>query len=77
MQRFLHAFMHGRFAEAIHYNYMLLLLLPYLVLFALERLALTGKAQQQLRGVIEGRTMTIAMCIIAPAWFIIRNILHI
>lgn len=77
MQRFIHALLHGRFAEAIGYNYLLVLLLPYLLLFAIERTMLKGSQQQRWRAVIEGRTATIACCIIAPAWFVLRNILHI
>lgn len=77
MQRFLHALLHGRFAEAIGYNYLLALLLPYLLLYAIERVVLKGRTQQRWRAVIEGRTATIACCIIAPAWFVLRNLLHV
>lgn len=77
MQRFLHAFMHGRFLEAIQYNYMLVILLPYLLLYGIEVLLLKGETQKRWRHVLEGRTMIIVMCIIAPGWMIVRNILHI
>ena len=77
MQRFLHAFMHGRFAEAFAYNYLLVLLLPYVAMLSVERLVLKGQAQQKWRKIIEGRTLTTALCVIAPGWFIIRNILNI
>ncbi|MBQ7511032.1 MAG: DUF2752 domain-containing protein [Prevotella sp.] len=77
MQRFLHAMMHGRFLEAIRYNYLLVVLIPYITLYAIQRLCLKGHAQQQWRKVLEGRTVTYALCILAPAWFVIRNILHI
>ena len=77
MQRFLHAFMHGRFLEAIQYNYMLVLLLPYLLLYGIERFLLTGETQMRWRKVLEGRVMTISLIALAPAWLIVRNILHI
>ena len=77
MQRFLHAFLHGRFQEAISYNYMLVILIPYIILFGIEKLILTGETQKRWQNVIEGRNMAICLCIIAPGWFIIRNILHI
>jgi hypothetical protein len=77
MQRFLHAFLHGRFVEAISYNYMLVFLLPYTLLFAIERLLLQGETQRKWRNVLEGKAMTYACCIMAPAWFIVRNILNI
>ena len=77
MQRFLHAFMHGRFLEAIRYNYMLIILIPYIILFGIQELILTGDTQKKWRKVLEGRPITYALCFIAPAWFIIRNILGI
>lgn len=77
IQRFLHAFMHGHFLEAIHYNYMLIILIPYLILFGIEKFLLTGEKQKRWKSVIEGRVMAIAMIILAPSWFVIRNILHI
>ena len=77
MQRFLHAMLHGRVFEAISYNYLLVFLLPYTSLFALEQLVLTGKAQQRLKAIVEGKVMTYFCCIMAPAWTLLRNILNI
>ena len=77
MQRFLHAMMHGRFLEAIQYNYLLVILIPYLALFGIEKLFLTGETQKRWKRVIEGRAAVIILCIIAPSWLVIRNILHI
>ena len=77
MQRFLHAFLHGNFVEAFHYNYLLLVLIPYLVLLGIENFLLTGETKMSWKRVVEGRVVAISMCIIAPSWFVIRNILHI
>jgi len=77
MQRFLHAFMHGNFLEAIQYNYILIFLIPYLLFFGTERFLLSGERQERWKTIIEGRAMTIILMIIAPSWFIIRNVLHI
>ena len=77
MQRFLHAFMHGNFLEAIQYNYILIFLIPYLLFFGTERFLLSGGRQERWKTIIEGRAMTIILMIIAPSWFIIRNVLHI
>lgn len=77
MQRFLHAFLHGNILEAIQYNYMLIVLIPYLLFFGIERFILIGERQKRWNSVIEGRTISIIMIILAPSWFIIRNILHI
>ena len=77
MQRFLHAFMHGRFLEAFSYNYMLIILIPYLALFYLERLVLRGNMQKKIRKVIESKFAIYTLAILAPCWMIVRNILHI
>ena len=77
MQRFLHAFLHGRFLEAIHYNYMLVVFLPYITLFGIEHLLLKGETQKRWKQVLENRWTTIGLCIMVTAWCVIRNILHI
>ena len=77
MQRFLHAFMHGRFLEAIHYNYMLVVFLPYITLFAIEHFLLKGETQKRWKRVLENRWTTIGLCIMVTSWCVIRNILHI
>jgi len=77
IQRFLHAFLHGRPLEAISYNYMLVVLIPYILLFGIEKLFLTGERQKRWESVLEGRLLTTALCIMAPVWFVIRNILNI
>lgn len=77
MQRFIHAFLHGRFLEAIQYNYMLVVFLPYLLLFGIEQLVLSGETQKCWKRVIEGRTVTITMAVIVFGWVFVRNIFHI
>ncbi|MDE5782984.1 MAG: DUF2752 domain-containing protein [Prevotella sp.] len=77
MQRFLHAFMHGRFLEAIHYNYMLVVFLPYIILFSIEQLLLKGETKRRWKRVLEGPVMITAICIMVPIWCVVRNILHV
>jgi hypothetical protein len=77
MQRFLHAFLHGRFAEAISYNYLLIIFIPYIILYGFGELVLTGETQKRWKYILEGRAVTLTMVILAPAWFIVRNIFHI
>jgi len=77
MQRFIHAFLHGRILEAIQYNYMLVVFLPYLLLFGIEQLVLSGETQKRWKRVIEGRTVTITMAVIVFGWVFVRNIFHI
>ena len=77
MQRFIHAFMHGRFLEAIQYNYMLLIFIPYIILFGIQQLVLGEKRRKQWGRVLEGRTLTIIIVVLVPVWVVVRNILHI
>ena len=77
MQRFVHALANGHFAEAAAYNYFLLLLLPYVGLFILERCFLTGRARDRLRSLVEGRLVTTALAASIPIWFVVRNVLGV
>ena len=45
--------------------------------FAIEELLLTGKSQQRWRNILTSKWILYALCILAPAWFIARNLLHI
>ena len=73
LQRFLHAFMHGRFKEAISYNYLLAILIPYTSLLLFERLVFRGKIQKTIKKVIESNLLIYGLCIITVFWIIIRN----
>ena len=77
MQRFVHAMAQGKVAEAAAYNYFLLLLIPYVALFLLERTVLRGGAQQRVRTLIEGRTATTALAVSIPVWWVLRNVLGV
>ena len=77
MQRFVHALANGHPMEAISYNAFLPLVIIYVLLFALERLVLTGTAQTRLREVVEGRTACLSLAAAVPLWFVARNLLGI
>lgn len=77
MQRFVHALSNGHPLEAIRYNAFLPLLIVYVMLFALERLVLTGAAQMRLREFVEGRTMCLSLATAIPIWLVLRNLLGI
>lgn len=77
MQRFIHAFMHGRFLEAIQYNYILVIFIPYITLFGIQQLVLGEEKRKQWGRVLEGRTLTIIIVVLVPVWVVVRNILHI
>lgn len=77
MQRFVHALTNGHPIEAIAYNAFLPLVGIYVMLFALERLVLTGPAQRRLRQAVEGRTATMSLAGGIVAWFVLRNLLGV
>ncbi len=77
MQRFVHAMTNGHPIEAIRYNAFLPLLIFYVMLFALERLVLTGHARMRLREAVEGRAMCLSLAAAIPIWFVLRNLLGI
>lgn len=77
MQRFVHALANGHPLEAITYNAFLPLVIIYVILFASERLVLTGSAQMRLRQAVEGRTATLSLSGAIVAWFVLRNLLGV
>ncbi|MBQ9215473.1 MAG: DUF2752 domain-containing protein [Prevotella sp.] len=77
MQRFLHALFHGRLLEAFSYNYLLIVFIPYIILYGINRFLLKGERQEQIERILEGRALTLTMVILTPTWFIVRNIFHI
>lgn len=77
MQRFVHALTNGHVGEAVGYNAFLPLVVIYTMLFALERLVLTGSAQLRLRQAVEGRTATMSLAAGIVAWFVLRNVLGV
>lgn len=77
IQRFSHAFLHGHFYVAFKYNYILLLLFPYIMLLGIERLVLRGNIQRCWQSVLENKVTFISVCLLIVAWGVIRNILEI
>lgn len=77
MQRFVHALTNGHPLEAVTYNAFLPLVAIYVILFALERLVLTGPVQLRLRQAVEGRTATMSLAGGIVAWFVLRNLLGV
>lgn len=76
-QRALHALLNGQWVEAVHYNFFLLLSVPYV---ALLFLAWTGRryhVQICPAARLEGTYAAWGYIIVFFLWFIIRNILNI
>ena len=76
-QRALHAFLHGRFADAARFNFFLILALPYLFAVILSDIVFRGELRAKWQRVTHSRYTLWAYIIIYFIWWIVRNILGI
>lgn len=77
VQRAAHAFLHGRWAEAVRYNLFLVVSLPYLVLLVAERWFVRGPWRRRLHRVLYDRRLILAYFWMVVAWWVVRNVLGI
>ena len=77
LQRAMYAFLHGRFWEAMSYNYFMVLFLPYVMaLFFAEGLKAIQRGEWFVRAV-EHPIVTKVLIILFVIWGIIRNLLQV
>lgn len=76
-QRAVHALLHGRISEAIHYNLFLLVGIPYLLAIVFANFLPYSKKKQKMLAVLEGRALAYSYVVLFFLWMIIRNILKI
>lgn len=74
LQRAAHAFLHGRFGEALSYNYFLLVIVPALSLVFLAEALPEGRRRQQLRRFVYNRFVLAALVVLALSWTLARNV---
>lgn len=74
-QRFFHALLHGHFIEAIHYNALFIIAIPYLLLLALTSF-FPARFPRLFRLLYAPTSISILIAIII-AWTILRNIFGI
>lgn len=74
LMRATYAALHGRFAEAVSYNYWLLLTVPYVLALVMQRLMPAGRMKGRVGHVLEHRYTLGFYIITFIAWFVIRNI---
>lgn len=77
IQRFVHAFTNGRFAEAIAYNYYLVYALPYALIIAIIYFLPGSRLKQQMGDVFESKPAIWLYVVTFCIWFVVRNILGI
>jgi len=76
-QRAMHALLHGRLSEALHYNLFLAIGIPYLAAVFSANALLQGEKRAKVLNVLEGRLMAWFYVVTFIIWFIVRNILNI
>lgn len=76
-QRALHATLHGNFADAVHYNFFLLVGLPYLLAVFISDLILKGEARRRWQRVTHSRFLLLGYVALALIWWVVRNLLGI
>lgn len=76
IQRAIHASLHGNFLQALHYNFFLLIALPYLAV-AIYCTIFSGKLSDWLRKNILNRKIAFTYIILYCIWWVVRNILGI
>lgn len=72
-----HAALHGRMAEAVGYNYWIVLTVPYVLALVVQRLLPEGKTKGRV-GQLLAHRYTLGFYIVTfLAWFVIRNVYHL
>ena len=74
-QRALHAFLHGRIAEGLSYNYFLLIAIPILLAVALTEHFFLPEWQRKWRRVLYHRYSIAALIVLTLLWGVGRNLL--
>jgi hypothetical protein len=77
IQRAIHAFVHGRFAEAISYNYYLAYSGPYALAFVVVWLMPDNNTRERIKKVIENKYIVDFYIVSFSIWFVVRNILDL
>lgn len=72
--RAVHAAAHGRMAEAVAYNYWLLLVLPYVLAVAVQAVLAQGRVKDGLRRLTAHRCVIAFYIVTCLLWFVLRNV---
>lgn len=74
IQRFLHAFSHGRVREAVGYNYYLVYALPYTLCVLTAYFLPQSHLKERLTGIFEGKVAVGIYVVSFCVWFVVRNV---
>lgn len=77
IQRFIHALLHGHWAEAVRYNYFLVYAFPYALSVAFIYYLPNGELRSRLSDVLESKIAVWIYVFSFCAWFVVRNIMGV
>lgn len=77
LQRALHALLQGRWLEAIHYNYFIFVILPYISLLIAQSFYPFGKEKRNLEKKDKNKRFNYWCAASAFIWLVLRNFLKI
>ena len=77
VQRAMHSLLHGRWCEALSYNYFFVISVPYAILVSIAFVLRKTKESERMAGLLEHKTLAMAYVYCFFAWFIIRNVFGI
>lgn len=73
-QRAVHAFLHGRFYEAISYNFFMIISIPYLCVLVLVLLMPEGERKKRWYPIVFHRALAYTYIVLFFVWLVVRNI---
>ena len=77
LMRATYSALHGRFAEALAYNYWLVLTIPYVLALLIEKVMPAGRTKSRVGHVLGHRYMLGFYIVTFLAWFVIRNVYNL
>lgn len=77
VQRAMHAFLHGEFYKALHYNYFFIISIPFFICVLIAQIFKNKQWGEKLNRFFHNRYVLWSYIILFFAWWIVRNILNI
>lgn len=77
VQRAIHTLLHGRWSEALSYNYFFVISIPYAIFVSIAFILRKTKKSERMAELLEHKTLAMAYVYCFFAWFIIRNVFGI
>ena len=77
MQRAMHALLHGRFVEAMSYNYFFVLTFPYIIAFFVAEIFKLLQRENLLVRVVEHPVVVKVYLVLCLVWWVLRNVFNV